>query len=315
RLAFWVVVPVTLFFAAWGSARLPREAGRQERPPAAPLRSVGLLGSAVLVVSAASTSTEALVNGAGIVVAGLLLVVWLRYERHATRRLLPAATFTGDGQLRWIYVTLALLMIAATPEVFVAYFAQHLQGLGPLAAGYLATAIAFGWTSASLLLSSAESHRRTILAIAPAVSAVGLALLVAVGPMADGGVTTIAGVAVGFALLGTGIGMAWPHLVTGVLRAVPAEEQDLAGASITTVQLSAAAVGAAIGGAIVNLAGFSDGGLVGTQDAARWLYVAMLAAPLLAFVALRRVARRERVATAEHERRRTPTQQPATAEG
>jgi hypothetical protein len=51
---------------------------------------------------------------------------------------------------------------------------------------------------------------------------------------------------------------------------------------------STAAAGAAIGGAIANLAGFTDpGGVPGTQDAARWLYIAMLAAPLLALVAVR----------------------------
>jgi MFS family permease len=294
RLAFWIVVPVTLFFAAWGAARLPRDAGRQQRPPAAPLRSVGLLGSAVLVVSAASISTEAIVNGAGVLAAGVLFAVWLRHERHAARRLLPAATFSGDGRLRWLYVTMALLMVAATPEIFVAYFAQHLQGLGPLAAGYLATAMAAGWTSASLLLSGAERHRRTILAVSPLVSAAGLGLLAFVGPLHDGGAPVIASIAVGFALLGWGIGMAWPHLVTGVLETVPADEQDLAGASVTTVQLSAAAAGAAIGGTIINLAGFSDpGGVVGAHDAARCLYVAMLAAPILAFLALRRGARRD----------------------
>lgn len=73
-------------------------------------------------------------------------------------------------------------------------------------------------------------------------------------------------------LLGWGIGTAWPHLVTSVLSTVPPSQGDPAGASVTTVQLTAAAAGAAIGGAVTNLAGFTDpGALVGTHGAARWL--------------------------------------------
>jgi MFS family permease len=300
RLAFWVVVPVTLFFAVWGGAQLPRDAGRHDDPPTLPLGGVGLLGGTVLVLSVASTSTRPAFNALGIAVAAVLIAIWLRHERRTRRRLLPSATFAADGRLRWLYVAMALLMVAATPEIFISYFAQILQGLGPLAAGYLGTAIAAGWTTASLLLSGAERGRRLMVQGAPLVSAAGLGLLIAAGPADAGSVAVLAGIAFGFVLLGWGIGMAWPHLTTAVLSLVPAAEQDLAGASITTVQLTAAAAGAAIGGAIANLAGFADpGGVAGAQEAARWLYIAMLAAPLLALLAVRRYGRRELVPRAE----------------
>lgn len=297
RLAFWIIVPVTLFFAVWGAARLPRDAGRQSTAAAVPMASVGLLGASVLTLSAASVSTQPAVNALGIGVAGLLFAFWLRHERQTSNRLLPSATFT-DSRLRWLYVSMALLMIAATPEVFISYFAQQLQGLGPLAAGYLATAIAAGWTTASLLLGSAERHRRLLLHVAPTVSAAGLLLLAVVGPMNEGSALVISGIAAGFVLLGWGIGTAWPHLVTAVLSTVPPAESDLAGASVTTVQLTAAAAGAAIGGTVANLAGFADpGGVVGAHDAARWLYLAMLAAPLLALVTVRLYGRRGATST------------------
>ena len=293
RLAFWIVVPVTLFFAAWGGAKLPRDAGRQDEPAALPLASVTVLGAAVLVLSAASVSTVPLVNGIGLAIAAALLVAWLRHERASDRRLLPRFTFAADGNLRWLYIAMAMMMLAATPEFFVPYFAQHLQGMGPLAAGYLATALAAGWTSASLLLSgAAERHRGTIVHAGPIVSAAGIAVLIAAGPVASGSVVTIGGIGLGLVLLGWGIGMAWPHLVTAVLETVPSGEQDLAGASVTTVQLTAAAAGAAIGGAVANLAGFADpGGVAGAHDAAQWLYVVMFAAPVLALLAVRLHAR------------------------
>lgn len=309
RLAYWIIVPVTVFFGVWGAAHLPRDAGRHEHPPQPPLRSVGMLGAGVLALSAASLSTAPAVNVIGLAAAFALLALWLRLERRGDRpRLLPTPTFTDGSPLRWLYLTMAVLMIAATPEVFIAYFGQQLQDLSPLAAGYLATALAAGWTTASLVLGGDERRRDAILRIAPLVSATGLLLLVAVGSVTESGVAVIAAIAAGFALLGWGIGMAWPHLITSVLTSVPEDEQGLAGASVTTVQLTAAAAGAAVGGAIVNLAGFADpGGVIGTQSAARWLYAAMLVAPIIALVTTRlALRRRSRVAVAP-----TPSKVPA----
>jgi hypothetical protein len=69
---------------------------------------------------------------------------------------------------------------------------------------------------------------------------------------------------------------------------------------VTTVQLTAAAAGAAVGGAVANVAGLVDpGGAAGAQDAARWLYIVMLAAPVVAFVCVRVYAGREARATRE----------------
>jgi MFS family permease len=291
RLAFWIIVPLTAFFAVWGGAHLPREAGRQAERPAVPVMSVGLLGATVLVLSAASISTQVAINVAGLIGAGVLFVGWIAHERRTSHRLLPAATFTADGRLALLYGALALLMVAATPEIFISYFAQHLQGIGPLAAGYLATAIAAGWTSASLLLSGTR-RSSLMIQVGPIVSAGGLALLVVVGPLHDGSFLVTGGVALGFGILGWGIGMAWPHLSTAVLSVVPEADQELAGASVTTVQLTAAAAGAAVGGAIANVTGFSDpGGVVGAHQAAQLLYPVMLVAPVAAFVLVRSFVR------------------------
>jgi MFS family permease len=298
RVAFWIIVPLTAFFAVWGGSHLPRDAGRQAEPRPVPALSVGLLGTSVLVLSAASISTQVVINAAGLVVAGALLAGWIAHERRTPHRLLPAATFAGDGRLLLLYGALGLLMVAATPEIFISYFAQHLQGIGPLAAGYLATAIAVGWTSASLLLSGTQ-RRSLMIQVGPVVSVVGLAVLVAVGGLHDSSVAVTGGIALGFVLLGWGIGMAWPHLSTAVLSVVSEADQELAGASVTTVQLTAAAAGAAVGGAIANLAGFSDpGGVVGTQDAAQLLYPVMLAAPVAAFVLVRAFTHGRAVKTA-----------------
>ena len=57
---------------------------------------------------------------------------------------------------------------------------------------------------------------------------IGLAALVAVGPIAGGGALTIGAITIGFVLLGAGIGMAWPHLVTAVAASGASEGLSLA---------------------------------------------------------------------------------------
>jgi len=61
---------------------------------------------------------------------------------------------------------------------------------------------------------------------------------------------------------------------------------------ITTVQLYASAVTAALAGVVTNSAGLADpGGVEGAQQAARWLFAAFAAAPALALLLLGRVTR------------------------
>jgi hypothetical protein len=51
---------------------------------------------------------------------------------------------------------------------------------------------------------------------------------------------------------------------------------------------------------VANLAGLVDpGGVAGAQDAARWLYIAMLAAPVVAFACVRVYVGREGRTTRE----------------
>lgn len=280
RGAFWVLVPLIGFFAVWGAGRLPASTGEQTRPEV-PWVSVGLLGAAVLVISAASISAALWVNLAGLAAAVVLLAAWLRQERHATRRLLPATVFGADGRLRLVYLTMTLLVVTSTVEIFVPYFGQTLQGLEPLAAGYLAAMMSAGWTAGSLAFSGALRRRGAVIAIAPGVTVVGMLVLVATVPNRTTDALTIGVVAFGLFLLGWGIGMAWPHLVTTVLQLAP-DDAGLAGASATTVQLVTTALGSAIAGAVVNVAGFTDPDR--TVDAARALFLVFLVTPVLAIV-------------------------------
>lgn len=93
--------------------------------------------------------------------------------------------------------------------------------------------------------------------------------------------------------VGLGIGMAWPHLLSSLLSSVPAEDGALASASISTVQLYAMALGAAMAGLIVNAAGLSDpGGLEGARRAVPWLFGSFALLALAGLPAARRAAAR-----------------------
>lgn len=84
--------------------------------------------------------------------------------------------------------------------------------------------------------------------------------------------------------------MTWPHLLTTVLKGAPPDEQELAGVSITTIQLLATATGAALAGLVTNAGGLIEpGGIEGTAQAARWLFGMFAVMPLLAAIVARRV--------------------------
>ena len=189
------------------------------------------------------------------------------------------------------------MVIGMTSEVFVPYFLQVLHLQTPLVAGYIAALMAAGWTLGALYSSSLarESANRATL-YGPVFVVVGLALACIFVPQTTGSLLSLCGVSVGMVCVGTGIGLAWPHLLTRVLANVPDAEKNIAGASITTVQLIATAIGAALAGMIANLAGFTTpGGVEGASSAAAWLFGLYALLSALLFITVRQVIRRDTV--------------------
>src|SRR3546814_394899 len=83
--------------------------------------------------------------------------------------------------------------------------------------------------------------------------------------------------------VGLGVGLCWPHLMTGVFRSAPEGQQEIASAAITTLQMYAMALGASVAGMAANVGGFTEpGGLAGAQRAAVVVYVVFTLAPAAA---------------------------------
>lgn len=218
---------------------------------------------------------------AGLLAAGAaLVVVFLFVDRRVSAAVLPPSAF-GPGPLKWIYLTLGLLMAATMANMYVPLFGQRLAHLAPVLAGFLGAAVAIGWTISEIVSASMNTTRvivRTV-AVAPLVMAVGLAVA-AFTQFADAPAGIVVVWAVALLIAGAGIGAAWPHLSAWAMGCVddPAEG-GAAAAAINTVQLMCAAFGAGLAGVVVNIAEGQE------VTAARWLFGVFAALAAVALVA------------------------------
>ncbi|MBS7811508.1 MFS transporter [Roseococcus pinisoli] len=295
RAAFWSLAPAALLFALLAAAVLPGRDAEPGRKSSIPFPQILLLVAAVLAISAGSTSPDLLRNVAGIVAAGLLSALLVLVERRAGKKLLPHGSLTPGTSIAALYATMCLLAVTVTSgEIFVPLFLQVLHQQPPLMAGYLAALMAAGWTIGSVTSSGVggRSVGRMILA-APILQVTGMLVLAILAPRAGSGSwVELAPICVALVAIGLGVGLAWPHLLTGVLKAARPSEQELAGASITTVQLFATAIGAALAGMVVNAGGLIEpGGVAGTANAALWLFGAFALPPAIGLFTARRAAR------------------------
>lgn len=295
RAAFWSVMPVIALFAVLALAVLPKKSRDRNEKSSLAFGQLVLLVLAVLAVSFGSVRPELIWNIAGIALALVLLGILIAIESRSRQRLLPRRTVRLTSPLGMLLVTISMLAITVTAsEIFIPLFLQVLHAQTPLVAGYLAVVMSAGWTIGSIGCSGAQglSVGRAII-LAPVLSLAGMILLAMIFPVQSRGDWLSLGViCLAFAIVGLGVGIGWPHLLTRILQVAPKDEQDLASTSITTIQLFATAFGAALAGMVVNLAGLTQpGGVAGTASAAFWLFAAFALAPAIGLVSAARSVR------------------------
>jgi MFS family permease len=269
RWAFGALVILTAAMAVLVPFALPgRRPGAEPPPPSRiPVWSLLLLGTAALTISVAGIVRN-LAFTAGLLIAGVALVlVFLVVDRRTSASVLPPTAFR-PGPLKWIYVTLGLMMAATMVDMYVPLFGQRLAHLVPVAAGFLGAAVAVGWTVGEIVSASATKAQvivRTV-AVAPVVMGIGMGVA-AVSQFDDASLGVVAVWAATLMITGIGIGMAWPHLSAWAMGCVddPAEG-GTAAAAINTVQLICGAFGAGLAGVVFNLTDRGD------ASAARWLF-------------------------------------------
>ncbi len=291
RYAFGAVTVLTAAVAVVVPRALP--AGRAAHHDAAPERrlplwSLLLLSCAALAVSLAAVphsgaAMVGLVSISVVLVAGFLIL-----DRRMSAKVLPSSVF-GAGPLKWIYLTMGLLMAVAMTDMYVPLFGQRLAHLVPVAAGFLGAALAVGWTVGELVSASVDRAHLSarVVAAAPLVMALGLALGAAT--QVEGATLSVVALwVVALLITGIGIGMAWPHLSAWAMASVDdAEEGTAAAAAINSVQLITGALGAGLAGVVVNSAG-------GGVSAARWLFAVFAALSATGALASYRAGHRQR---------------------
>lgn len=281
RWAFWAVLPVCAVLAVLLLTQIGPVGRDRSARLDAPLGRMGLLVGSVLVISAASLSSLWAWQAIGVLGGLALLVMLARVDRRASQRFLPEGVWSLSNPLGRTYAMIGLLSISVTTEVFVPYFLQVIHDETPLVAGYLSALMSAGWTLGSLISSSRGAVTvGRLLVFGPILSTLALAGLGVAMP-----VQSVAGWTLSVLLLGVGlgVGLCWPHLLTGIFRAAPPGQQNIASAAITTLQLYAMALGASVAGMVANSAGFIDpGGLVGAQRSAVAVYGVFACAPALA---------------------------------
>jgi MFS family permease len=269
RWAFGALAILTVAMAILVPFVLPgRRPGAELPPPSRiPVWSLLLLGAAALAISVAGIPHNTALTAALLAAGVALVLAFLVVDRRTTASVLPPTAFR-PGPLKWIYLTMGLLMAATMVDMYVPLFGQRLAHLVPVAAGFLGVALSIGWTMGEIVSASATRPRvivRTV-AVAPLVMAVGLGVA-AVSQFEDAPVGLIAVWALALMITGTGIGMAWPHLSAWAMGSVDDPvEGGTAAAAINTVQLICGAFGAGLAGVVVNLTDRGD------ATAARWLF-------------------------------------------
>ena len=289
RWAFGVLVVLTAAMAVLVPIALPARGNADIEEPRTPIPvwSLVLLGTAALAVSVAGIPHDWRATAGLLAVGAALVVAFVYIDRRLPSAVLPPSTF-GAGPLKWIYLTLGLLMAATMADMYVPLFGQRLGHLTPVAAGFLGAGLAIGWTVGEISSASLRSNRvivRTV-AVAPLVMATGLALA-ALTQYDDAPMGLVAAWAVALLITGIGVGIAWPHLSAWAMGCVddPAEG-PAAAAAINTVQLICGAFGAGLAGVVVNLTETGD------ATPARWLFTAFAVLAALGVFASVRSGRR-----------------------
>ena len=288
RWAFGALVIVAAAMAVLVPIALParRAATGATSPLRIPVRSLLLLGVAALVVSVAGIPRDARATAGLLVLGAVIIAVFVVVDRRAQVAVLPPSTFR-PGPLKWIYLTLGLLMAATMVDMYVPLFGQRLAHLSPVVAGFLGAVLSVGWTAGEMASASLRRRRvivRTV-AVAPLVMAVGLALG-AVTMRDDAALGLVLAWTVALLIAGAGIGIAWPHLSAWAMGSVEdLAEGPAAAAAINTVQLICGAFGAGLAGVVVNM---TD---TGGASAPRWLFAVFAVIIAVGVVAAMRSSR------------------------
>lgn len=288
RGAFWSLLLVGIPYIILLFTILPTENATDNIVAKSPLPywQLLLLTLAVLSISIGSLYHTNFHHFLSFLFAIICILLLVHIDKKSYDGLFPKGTFSFSAPLAPIYLTMALLGISVQTEVFVPYFLQTIHHITPLISGYLAALVGAGWSISAIISSSSQyKTARQLMRIGPIIN---FTAIIIIGLLLSNTVqlpyAQVFIICCSLFLTGAGIGMAWPHYLTRVLQVSKDNDPQKAATAITTIQLFSTAVGAAVSGTVVNMAGLTTpGGLIGAQNAAHWLFIVFAFTPFIAF--------------------------------
>jgi|GEM_PF-279111 len=299
RIPFFIIGSLSLLFcpiAAFMLNILGRTQQKQQcRPATAPLLSIFILTSLVLVISAGSLLENLqaerdslfgtclpfrfiiglLAGNTGSLGLGFLLIVFLAIiERNSAKRLLPAGTFSPSSVFAPLYGIIILNMVAlGGAKLYLPLFLQNLHQAGTISAGYLSFVDTIGWTIGTLIgatfntatpgkdrnknffYQKNQAGSLFVFIIAPLGCIFGLGGVFLLVPVLSGSYFVL--ILIGCSLFVTGFfsGILWPHILARIVQNAAKGDQEAAGSSLVTMQFFASALADCLAGAIAHITG------------------------------------------------------------
>lgn len=211
--------------------------------------------SLVMAVGASLILTATALNE--IVIIAPLVAVGAVIAIAALRRLLPAGTFTAARGMPAAVVTMSLMSVTFFgAEAFLPFALTDIRGQSPTIAGLVLTSATLSWTAGSWI----QAHQSGVWSRRAMTTAgmlmITLAVAVAGTTIADDVPVPMA--ALGWAIGGMGMGLAFASVSVEILSGAPEGQTGYASASLHLADVLGIAVGTGIAGAIVS-AGDSSG--------------------------------------------------------
>lgn len=294
RLAFWSIIPIALLIAVLVITQLNADTERKDAPLVrAPLFKIFMLTLSVLLLSFVSIAKSWFVIFACLALVAMILYAIASSDIKGNNPLFPQGTYSFRQPLGSLYAGIGLMSVGVTSEIFIPYYLQNIHQIRPLTAGYMTALMSIGWTMGSIMMSGRSARvANQLLVISPLVASVSLFVLALLIPMQALSLVHHATWLLCIPLVGAGlgIGMIWPHLLTRVFLSTKPGQENIASAAITTIQMYAMSVGAAVAGMLTTAAGFNSGTLEGVQRSAVWLFICFAVVPIL-FLLVSKAAR------------------------
>ena len=285
RGVYWITFPIVVVMLVIARRALPDAAPATTASPL-PWGRLLLLGAAVLCVTVSGQTTDFAFRVMLILCALLGIGGMLWMDHAAENRLLPSGPTSfrhAVGTGYWIFFLMSLSF--APLSIFLPLLAQHLHGVEPIMAGYVAAVLSLGWSLGAFAVSGASQYWQRILIITGPLCLLGgiagQGLFIASGPLAP---------LIGLIFLsGLGIGQCHAHVTNRVMSSARKGEEPLTASAIPTLQSLGIAFGAATAGLLANVAGLSAGITTATLTVVtEWIYgFALFPAACTVLVAMR----------------------------